>query len=231
MQRDISAAWNLATKSRGPVVAARSFLIARAAIKERGALQRFREFAPFIAFVSRRPLATIVEIGSSRGGTFYAWCAIADPDALIVGIDFPGGAFGEFSEQSVDLIGGYKRERQIPYVISGDSHAPETLARLRAILDGREIDLLFIDGDHTYEGVRADFENYRDLVMDGLIAFHDIVPGESRRVGGVPEFWAEIKREFRHMELVEGWGQNGYGIGVLFAAGSALLERPGSVLG
>jgi len=37
------------------------------------------------------------------------------------------------------------------------------------------VDLLFIDGDHSYEGCRLDFEMYRDLVApDGLIVFHDI---------------------------------------------------------
>jgi len=45
-------------------------------------------------------------------------------------------------------------------------------------------DFLFIDGDHTYEGVEGDFEMYSPLVRrGGIIAFHDIVPGPPENVG------------------------------------------------
>jgi len=38
----------------------------------------------------------------------------------------------------------------------------------------RRIDLLFIDGDHSLEGVRADFELFRPWMSpDGLVIFHD----------------------------------------------------------
>ncbi|MDI3545103.1 MAG: 1-O-methyltransferase [Rikenellaceae bacterium] len=38
-----------------------------------------------------------------------------------------------------------------------------------------EIDLLFIDGDHSYEGVRADVEAWLPKVKDGgIVVFHDI---------------------------------------------------------
>ena len=36
------------------------------------------------------------------------------------------------------------------------------------------LDLLFIDGDHSYEGVKADWEVYRHILKPGsIIAFHD----------------------------------------------------------
>jgi MMP 1-O-methyltransferase len=51
---------------------------------------------------------------------------------------------------------------------------------------GPPIDLLYIDGDHVYEAVRADFESWRRKVRPGgLIAFHDVDdrhPGVSRLV-------------------------------------------------
>jgi predicted O-methyltransferase YrrM len=41
----------------------------------------------------------------------------------------------------------------------------------------KRLDFLFIDGDHTYEGVKQDFEMYTPLVRKGgLVAMHDIVP-------------------------------------------------------
>jgi hypothetical protein len=56
-----------------------------------GAMQKVRELAPLIALLRRRPLEVIVEIGTARGGTFYASCKLAGPDAVVVSIDLPGG--------------------------------------------------------------------------------------------------------------------------------------------
>jgi hypothetical protein len=60
--------------------------------------------------------------------------------------------------------------------------------------------LLFIDGDHRYEGVRRDFEMYSPLVgAGGLIAFHDN-PGEDWGVGqwgGIGVLFAPARRARR----------------------------------
>jgi predicted O-methyltransferase YrrM len=88
---------------------------------------------------------------------------------------------------------------------------------IRRILDGNSLDFLFIDGDHTYEGVRKDFEMYGKLVRrGGIIAFHDIVSGRPEDVGGVPRFWNEIKHDFGYIELVKNWKQSGCGIGIIY---------------
>ena len=52
---------------------------------------------------------------------------------------------------------------------------PTRRSRARAAPRGEPLDLLFIDGDHSYDGVRADFELYGRLVRPGgLIALHDV---------------------------------------------------------
>jgi len=70
--------------------------------------------------------------------------------------------------------------------ILGDSHSPQTVDRLKAMLAGQIIDLLFIDGDHIYEGVKRDYELFSPLAPH-LIAFHDIVI-----VPSVCKFWQEL---------------------------------------
>jgi hypothetical protein len=55
----------------------------------------------------------------------------------------------------------------------GDSQLPETVDKLKRILNGRPIDLLFIDGLHTLEGVKSDYEMYGPLTKH-IIALHDI---------------------------------------------------------
>jgi len=85
---------------------------------------------------------------------------------------------------------------------------------VRDILKGNELDFLFIDGDHTYEGVRADFMMYSPFVRDGgLIAFHDVAEsGGSREVH---RLWEELKPNYRHEEFIHKTGSGAMGIGVL----------------
>lgn len=76
--------------------------------------------------------------------------------------------------------------------VAGDSALPETAGKLAALLAGRDIDLLFIDGNHTYEGVKADAELYGPLTKH-LVAFHD-VNGITYRNGGVNGYFAEMAK-------------------------------------
>jgi predicted O-methyltransferase YrrM len=70
-----------------------------------------------------------------------------------------------------------------------------------------------------------DYELYAPLVRPGgLIAFHDIVPGDAELVGGVPRFWEELMGSHETTELVESWDQEAYGIGVVRVKGSARPE-------
>jgi len=57
--------------------------------------------------------------------------------------------------------------------IFGDSRSPETVERLKEKLSGRPINLLFIDGDHSYEGVKGDYELYLPYIKN-IVALHDI---------------------------------------------------------
>jgi len=71
--------------------------------------------------------------------------------------------------------------------ILGDSKDIKTLEVLKEMLDGQNINLLFIDGDHSYEGAKSDYEMYGPLAKD-IIAFHDI---SARRLG-VYKLWADL---------------------------------------
>jgi predicted O-methyltransferase YrrM len=118
-----------------------------------------------------------------------------------------------------------KKEKQIIFLIQGDSHSIETLRKIKEILKDNKVDFLFIDGDHSYEGVKKDFEMYSPLVRKGgIIAFHDIIPDYYTRygiktsswAGEVYKFWNEVKKRYEHMEIVKDRNQDACGIGVLF---------------
>ena len=76
-------------------------------------------------------------------------------------------------------------------LIQKDSHKDETMSLIMKYLNGNKIDFLFIDGDHTYEGVKQDFEMYSPLLnKNGIIAFHDSVSNVDKH--GVPRFLKQI---------------------------------------
>jgi len=160
---------------------------------------------------------TILEIGTAYGGTLFLFTRVASSDARIISIDLPGGQFGGgYPEWKIPLYESFALHNQRIYLIREDSHKSSTTRIIEKILDGESLDFLFIDGDHTYDGVKKDFEIYgRYVRKNGIIAFHDIVPGPSESVGGVPRFWNEIKHQFDYVELVKNWKQGGFGIGVI----------------
>ena len=47
--------------------------IARAAVREHGAIQKEQELASFLALLADQPPEVVVEIGSDAGGTLWAW--------------------------------------------------------------------------------------------------------------------------------------------------------------
>ncbi|MEM2901131.1 MAG: class I SAM-dependent methyltransferase [Candidatus Bathyarchaeia archaeon] len=160
----------------------------------------------------------VLEIGTASGGTLFLFSRASSPDATIVSVDLPGGPFGGgYSKGKALIFKSFARAKQKIYLLRADSHNHSTLEKIKFILLDKKLDFLFIDGDHSYEGVKKDFETYSPLVRNGgIIAFHDIVPGDPKYVGGVPKFWKEIKPKFNHTEIVENRKQSGCGIGVIY---------------
>lgn len=84
--------------------------------------------------------------------------------------------------------------------ISGNSHKQETIDNVRKILGDNKLDLLFIDGDHSYDGVKMDFEMYSTLVRPGgIIAFHDVHESSFHETHNcyVHNYWKEIKEIYK----------------------------------
>jgi cephalosporin hydroxylase len=188
------------------------------------------EIAGLLGILEDEVPQTVLEIGTASGGTLFLLTRVAAPDALLVSVDLRRGPFGGgYPVWRDGLYRSFARERQRVELVRGDSHAEDTRGRIHGLLRGRPVDHLFIDGDHTYEGVARDFADYAPLVRTGgLIAFHDIVPsgpGKHGDPGGVPRFWRELKATHPDAtELVEDWEWGSCGIGLVRR--SERLESP-----
>ena len=154
--------------------------------------------------------SSVLEVGSNFGGTFYRMAEVAAPGALMVSVDLPVDDTPKNLEPVETLRMNCKRAadlgRHVELFIA-DSHAAETVERVGKFAP---FDFVFIDGDHSYEGVKADWMNYGP--MGKVVGFHDI----AGPVEGCVRFWAELKASgaFRTEEFVS--AGKGFGIGIVY---------------
>jgi cephalosporin hydroxylase len=162
---------------------------------------------------------TVVEIGTYKGGTLTCWAAISRRAAQIVGIDMPySWADKEAITSAIGMVRAILGPQQTLTVIAADSHDEGTLVALRKGLAGARIDVLWIDGDHSHEGVRRDVQMYGPLVRPGgIIALHDIQRSDLFPDQQSDVYWQEIKARSRTIEFIDDPTPGaGMGIGVIF---------------
>lgn len=112
----------------------------------------------------------IVNIGVGAGTSSLAM-AESNRDARMISVDIsPGGPLGGLESERNAFIGANLFP---PFQILADSkELPKSWKKDNYKVD--KIDLLFIDGDHTYPGIRGDIEAWLPLVAEGgWILFHD----------------------------------------------------------
>ena len=161
------------------------------------------EMQEMLAELSLRPVwpAVVLEIGTFQGDSLRVWREVFDP-ALLIGVQ-------DTDETTPEVA----LEVQARMVI-GKSQDPETQDKVLAILNGRPVDLLYVDGDHHYAEVRRDWELYSPLVRPGgTVVLHDAVIEDNDTVE-VFRFYREI-REGRQTKLLYG-GHGSTGAALVF---------------
>lgn len=159
----------------------------------------------------------IVEIGTWNGGTFFVWCRIFPDADNIISIDLPDGQYGGgYDIKRIKFFREFVSDRSNTVLdfIRGDSKSSESINSLKKILGEKKIDFLYLDGDHTYEGIKKDFEIYKDMMSDdGLIGFHDINTFKDGHE--VYKYWSEIKSNYKYEEYIKP-GSSIMGNGLLY---------------
>jgi GT2 family glycosyltransferase len=157
----------------------------------------------------------IVELGTHKGTSFYVFCqAVKDSfyDADLHAIDTwqgdeHAGYYGENVFKEVNEIKNkYYNSMKINLLRKRFDDAVSEFGE-------QSIDLLHIDGLHTYDAVKHDFDTWLPKVKeDGIILMHDIFI--NRDDFGVFKFWEELKRDYHTIEFYQS-----YGLGVLLKNG------------
>jgi predicted O-methyltransferase YrrM len=140
------------------------------------------EFTMLSYFLHSFKPHNILEIGC-KGGTFYMFNKFSTGKKVGVDID----------DQYQFNMHLYMYNEDFVF-IKANSHLEETYQKVKNTCDS--YDFIFIDGDHTYDGVKRDFELYKSLLSPrGYIGFHDIDPNHVFRDGAggqVYKFWQEL---------------------------------------
>lgn len=171
-------------------------------------LQCLAEFGGLWNLAATEQVRDVVEVGSLYGGTLWYWLQLPVV-RRVVSVDL---VVPDDSPVHADVLAGRELwPTWVPHVelqvIEADSHDPATLAR---VAHHGPIDLLFLDGDHTYDGVAEDWRLWSPLVRPGgLVAFHDTVANGDRDEPGVRQLVGELK--WRHPS-VEWFDPDGVGI-------------------
>lgn len=179
--------------------------IARRAVREHGAAQQAPELAGLLRLVPED--AVVVELGCDAGGVLWAFQQL--PVSRVIGVDLPQGPYSS----------GRRLKAHGALTIDGDSHRLSTKRRLVEALAGEPVDVLLIDADHTYTGVRSDWESYSPLVRPGgIVAFHDICHHRDFPDVQVERLWWELKAKHpaqcsEIVYYVRPWG-SGMGVGI-----------------
>lgn len=175
------------------------------------------EILALCKLIERKKPRFLLEIGTANGGSLFLFSRLAHPEATIISVDLPGGQFGGgYPSYRRDFYKSFANSTQKIFLLRANSHDENTLEQVKDILGVHSLDFLFIDGDHTYQGVKTDFDLYASLVKkNGIIALHDIAHHPTDWGVEVDTFWSEIKQYYSFQEFIENPEQGWAGIGII----------------
>lgn len=152
----------------------------------------------------------VVELGTHRGLSFMAFCqAVADNriDCRCFAVDTWQGDphAGIYGEEVYSEVSSYRASRYAGF---------SELLRMRfddalEYFDDGSVDLLHIDGMHTYDAVKHDFESWLPKLSErAVVLLHDTSVRE--REFGVWRYWDELREKYPSFEFT-----HSHGLGVI----------------
>lgn len=150
----------------------------------------------FYSLIKLIKAKTIVEIGVDWGSTTRYLCEAAKSTGGIV------HGYDEWGDYGPNLSWHHQGSlEQVDFLMKNNGFNNYFLHKVNTFStefkelfnkNHKEIDFAFIDGDHSYEGIKSDFEIvYPKLSYCGIIAFHDTLI-----VDGCREFILDLRSKY-----------------------------------
>jgi len=160
----------------------------------------------------------LVELGTHRGVSYCAFCQ------AIKALGIPCNAYAVDTWEGDEFTGHYGEEVFLTLATFHDCRYSGFSSLVRSSFDDalehfgdQTIDLLHIDGCHTYDAVREDFFNWLPKMSDrGVVLLHDINVREGDF--GVWKLWEELRSRYPSFSFM-----HSYGLGIL-AVGDRISE-------
>jgi SAM-dependent methyltransferase len=154
-----------------------------------------------------------VELGTHTGVSYAAFCqavAASDVDCACVAVDtwagdkhagfYPEAVFRELSAYHDQRYGAFSKLQRA------------TFDEALTTFGDKSIDLLHIDGLHTYDAVLHDFETWKPKLSDrAVVLFHDTTVRQDDFE--VYRLWADLAARFPNFEFEHGNGLGVLGVG------------------
>ena len=159
--------------------------------------------------------STFVELGTHTGNSYFSFCQSIQEnniDSKAYAVDtWEGDAHAGYYDESV-----FTDVHQINQSYSAFSTLLRTtFDSASEYFEDGSVDLLHIDGLHTYEAVKHDFETWLPKISDkGVVLFHDT--NVRRDDFGVYRLWSELSKEYNSLEFY-----HSHGLGILEFSSSA----------
>jgi beta-1,4-mannosyl-glycoprotein beta-1,4-N-acetylglucosaminyltransferase len=180
-------------------------------------MQKKYELFGIQELLKNQMLKNILEVGTFEGGTALLWAHIASMyGGRVICSDI------NFSREKRYDPPQFKWAKDIITEIEGDSHAPEQIEKIRT---HGPYDMIFIDGDHTQEGVGLDYINFFPMLKrGGYMVFHDIIDSEEHEKLNcfVGRFWNEMKKTHKVLEFID---NNTYGTLIPRTMGIGAIQK------
>lgn len=178
--------------------------------------------APFAAWlIAHHQPSVLVELGTHNGFSYSAFCQAIQASNLATRCyavdtwegDDHSGFYGEHIYQDI------KSWHDARFAAFSELRRTTFDQAVTEFADG-SIDLLHIDGLHTYEAVKHDFETWRaKLSSRAIVLFHDT--DVKQRDFGVWRFWEEVTADYPHLQF-----NHCNGLGVLLVG----AEQPSEIM-
>jgi hypothetical protein len=160
--------------------------------------QVITELDEFIELSNRIQPTSYLEIGAREGIALDYYVRRVPTITKVVVVDLPGAQWGRAGsdKELVDRLVALRKDRGITWKFHMGNSQHENV--VKNVTKNGPFDIIFIDGDHTYTGVLADYTNYSPMATK-MVALHDINHPPDSKAYGPTRLWHELdgdKHEF-----------------------------------